>query len=427
MRKLDSFVWNIRAKALLCCCAPVVLTVQSGAAVAASDVADLATTAAIAGETTALDPRNFTLVGYAQKPQVATFNYYVSTTGDDTAVGSQAAPFKTLARAIRAATTPGTTVWVAPGIYEGGVKTTASGTASSRIYYVSTTKWGAKIVPPAISSNSTAWDNRGDYVSIIGFDIDGSRAGTGTEWLRGIYSGGSYDIFEGNHVQHIARRAACTPSGGAGIHVDHYFKGIQGDIIGNRVHHIGPWGDPENVRKGCKYIHGIYMSTSGSIKNNVVYRADYAAIHLWHDAYNVIITNNTLASSTYGIIVGGGDYYHRTGGATDVYVYSNIVYDNYYGVSEQGKTGSNNNYLNNLVFQNPGYNWFLQNGLTHANTVTSDPLLVGFSRTSDTPDFRLTARSPAVGRGTATYAYPVDIDGRARNASTGYDIGAYQH
>ncbi|MDN4056589.1 DUF4214 domain-containing protein, partial [Massilia sp. YIM B02763] len=58
------------------------------------------------------------------------YNYYVSPTGSDTAAGTKAAPFKTLARAAKAATRAGTTVWVAPGTYAGGIKTTASGTAA---------------------------------------------------------------------------------------------------------------------------------------------------------------------------------------------------------------------------------------------------------------------------------------------------------
>ena len=108
-------------------------------------------------------------------------NFYVSPNGSDTAAGTRAAPFKTLARAARAAVKPGTTVFVAPGTYDGGFKTTANGTASGRIYWVSTTQWGAKIVPPANSPNKTAWDNRGNYVSIIGFEVDGSKIRSGTK------------------------------------------------------------------------------------------------------------------------------------------------------------------------------------------------------------------------------------------------------
>ncbi|MDB5747943.1 MAG: hypothetical protein JWP72_2791 [Massilia sp.] len=348
-----------------------------------------------------------------------TYNYYVSPTGSDTAAGTRAAPFKTLARAARAATRPGTTVFVAPGTYEGGFKTTASGTASARIYWVSTTKWGAKIVPPARSTNKTAWDNRGNYVSIVGFNVDGANTGTGTKWTLGIYTGGSYSVIEGNRVHHIARTIPCSSAGGSAIGVDSYYKGVMGDVIGNVVHDIGP--------AGCTYVQGIYVSTSGTIKNNVVSRVGSAAIHLWHDAKNVKITNNTVSASVFGIIVGGGDFYFTSGGATGVHVHNNIVYDNKYGISEQGKTGASNTYKNNLVFKNTTYNWQLRNGLKHSGTITSDPLLAGYSRTHWLPDFKPSASSPVIGRGIATYAHPTDIEGRPRNATTGIDLGAHQH
>jgi len=376
-------------------------------------------------------PTGFALSGYdgpsnltvntssnATTPTTAN-NYYVSPTGSDTAAGTKAAPFKTLARAAKAVTKAGTTVFVAPGTYDGGFKTTANGTAAARIYWVSTTKWGAKIVPPANSTNKNAWDNRGNYVSIIGFEVDGSKVRSGTKWTLGIYTGGSYNVIEGNHVHHTATTIPCNSAGGSAIGVDSYYKGVMTDVVGNVVHDIGP--------AGCTYVQGIYVSTSGTIKNNVVYRVGSAAIHLWHDANNVKIINNTVSSSVFGIIVGGGDFYFTSAGANNVAVYNNIVYDNKYGISEQGKTGTANSYKNNLVFKNTTYDWQLRNGLKHTGTIASDPLLVGYSRTAATPNFKPSASSPVIGRGIATYALPTDIDGKARNASTGYDIGAYQH
>ncbi len=348
-----------------------------------------------------------------------TYNYYVSPNGSDSANGSKATPFKTLAKAAQVATKPSTTVFVAPGTYAGGFKTTGNGTAAGRIYWVSTTKWGAKIVPPTNSTNKTAWDNRGNYVSIIGFEVDGSKIGSGTKWTLGIYTGGSYNVIEGNHVHHTATTIPCSSAGGSAIGVDSYFKGVKGDVIGNVVHDIGP--------AGCSYVQGIYHSTSGTIMNNVVYRVGSAAIHLWHDATDVKIVNNTVSSSAFGIIVGGGDFYFTSAGANNVHVHNNIVFDNKYGISEQGKTGTGNAYKNNLVFQNPTYNISLRNGLKATNTISSNPLFVGYSRTAATPNFKLTTSSPAIGRGLATYALGTDIDGRARNATTGYDLGAYQH
>jgi len=346
-------------------------------------------------------------------------NYYVASNGSDTAAGTKAAPFKTLARAAKAATKAGTTVWVAPGTYAGGIKTTANGTASSRIYWVSTTKWGARIVPPSSSSNANAWDNRGNYVSIVGFDVDGSNAGSGTKWTSGIYTGGSYGMIADNHVHHVAKNIPCTSGGGSAIGVDSYYHGVMTDVVSNVVNDIGP--------TGCTYVQGIYVSTSGTIKNNLVYRVAEAAIHLWHDAANVIITNNTVTNSGFGIIVGGGDYYYSTAGANNVFVANNLVYANKYGISEQGKTGTANQYRNNLVYQNSTYNISLRNGLKDTGTVSSNPLFAGYSATAASPNFHLTSSSPAVGRGIATNAYPVDLDGKPRNASTGYDIGAYQH
>jgi hypothetical protein len=343
-----------------------------------------------------------------------TYNYYVSPTGNDSAAGTKTAPFKTLARAAKAVTKAGTTVWVAPGTYAGSIKTTVSGTAASRIYWVSTTKWGAKVIPSGTAN--TIWDNRGSYVNIVGFDIDGSTKSTVT---HGVYTGGSYSVIQENHVHHIAKTASCNSAGGSAIGVDSYYHGVMNDVIGNTVNDIGP--------SGCKYIQGIYVSTSGSVKNNLVYRVGEAAIHLWHDANHVTITNNTVTSSHYGIIVGGGNFYFTTAGDNYTVVNNNIVYGNTYGISEQGTTGKNNSYSNNLVTSNSGYNISLKNGLTAKNTVSSNPLFVAYSTTAATPNFHLTTSSPAIGRGIATGALPTDIDGKPRNATTGYDIGAYQH
>ncbi|RSZ59977.1 DUF1565 domain-containing protein [Massilia atriviolacea] len=341
-----------------------------------------------------------------------TYKFYVAPNGNDNNAGSASAPFRTIARAARAARAS-TTVFVAPGTYAGGIKTTVSGNASGRIYFVSTTKWGAKIVV-AGSSGKAGWDNRGNYVDIVGFEVNGN----GGKWTSGIYNGGSYDMIRGNYVHHVAKGVGCNSAGGSAIGVDSYYKGVKSDVVGNLVHDIGP--------AGCRFIQGIYVSTSGSVKNNVVYRVSEGAIHLWHDANRVIITNNTVTTSNTGIIVGGGDFYHTRGPADYIAVYSNIVYDNKMGISEQGKTGKNNTYRNNLVFKNSTYNFQLKNGLSHSGTVSSEPLFVSYTRTG-TPDLRLSSSSPAIGRATPTEALPYDFLERPRDTSTGFDIGAYQH
>jgi hypothetical protein len=162
------------------------------------------------------------------------------------------------------------------------------------------------------------------------------------------------------------------------------------------------------------------------VANNVVYRVAFAGIHLWHDATNVIVSNNTVSASHSGIVVGGGDNYYTTGPDDHTHVSNNIVYDNKNGISEMGKTGKNNTYHNNLVFENAGGDWRLANGIQPAASVTKAPQFLAYSRTG-TPDFRLASTSPAIGKGNPAHAHPTDIKGAPRNASTGVDIGAYQH
>lgn len=341
---------------------------------------------------------------------------YVSPNGADGNPGTAAQPFRSLARAARAVTA-GTTVIVAPGTYSGGFRTNASGQANARIAFVSSQKWGAKIVPPANSPNRIAWDNRGSHVDIVGFDIDGSVHRSGVRWSHGIYSAGSYDTIRNNRIAHIAQSIACTSAGGAAIGVDSYYKGVQADITANLVHDIGP--------AGCRFVQGIYVSTSGRVRNNVVYRVAACGIHLWHDARNVIITNNTVTTSGTGIVVGGGDFYFAKGPSDNTAVYSNIVVDNKMGISEQGQTGLNNTYRNNLVYRNTTYNWRLKNNLRHTATVTADPRFVVDSLVN--PGYRLSSASPAIGRATAELADSSDFEGKPRNAQSGYDIGAFQH
>lgn len=342
---------------------------------------------------------------------------YVAPTGADRNAGTWTAPFKTIAAAAAVAR-PGTTVCVAPGDYEGGFRTNASGAAGAPIYYVSSRRWAARIVPPTISRSDTAWDNRGSFIHIVGFHIDGSAAQGGVPWTHGIYNGGSYAVVRNNWVHHIAMAARCTTAGGSAIGVDSYYRGVQADVLANLVHDIGP--------PGCRYIHGIYVSTTGTVKNNVVYRVAGAAIHLWHDAHDVIVTNNTVSNAQSGIIVGAGDYYLGRRPNDHTIVASNIVVCNQMGISEQGNTGSGNRYSHNLVYANTDYDYRLKNGLEPLASINAAPDFLGEDACA-VSDFRLRSNSAAIGAGSAWFAHPSDFDGKRRDAATGYDIGAYQH
>jgi hypothetical protein len=356
-------------------------------------------------------------------PEVVPTELYVAPDGQDANPGTRAAPLRSLARAAQLVT-PGAIVNVLPGTYQGGFRTTVDGRPNARIVFRSTERWRARIVPPTVSTGALGWDNRASFVDIEGFDLDGStgvdgpEASAGLRWTTGIYSAGSHDRIVGNHVHHVAVTVPCTNGGGSGIVVDSYARGTNAEVTGNSVHDIGP--------PGCRWVQGINVNTPAVVRNNVLYRIAAAGIHLWHDAHDVVVANNTVTTSDIGLVVGAGDFYHTNAPNDHTQVVNNIVFDNRIGISEQGVTGPNNTYRNNLVFGNPDGNWHLADGMAHSGTVASEPKFVTYTR-DGTPNFRLTAESPAIGKGLADGTTTPDFDGKPRPAQDAVDIGAFQH
>lgn len=340
-------------------------------------------------------------------------DFYVATTGSDSNPGTAAAPLKSILRASQLVKAGGT-VFIAPGQYLGGFSTSASGTATARIRYLSTRRWGAVIVPNSSSTNSTAWTNSGSYVDIDGFDIDGTNDPS-LRWRNGIYTTGSFTAIKNNHVQHVGEKAPCTSQGGSAINTDYWNYGVNTEVSGNVVNNTG--------YAGCRFIQAIYISTSGNVKNNIVYQNGGAAVHLWHDANHVNIANNTIFANGVGIVVGGGDYYRTPGPADYINVDNNIVVDNTYGIIENGQTGTHNTYTNNLVYGNTTQ-WALLTS-RHVGSINADPQFVNYLRVGG-GNYHLKSTSPAINTGAATYAPAVDFDGVPRPQGGIFDIGAFE-
>jgi hypothetical protein len=361
--------------------------------------------------------------------------YVDASAGSSREDGSEEFPYKTLAAAARAVKGASTTVYVKPGTYEGGFTTSANGSAGSvggfdgNIYWVSTLRWGAKIIPASArakgsSDDSTAWTNTGDNVQIAGFEVDGSLSANSAydNWRQGIYTSGGHSLVRDSYVHDIARWYSCSSGkGGAGINLDASTSGGMADAIGNWVRDVG---QPDEA---CNRFQGIYVSSSGNVINNVVYRAYMgAAIHLYHEATAVRVINNTVAASNIGIVVGTGEYRGPAVEHKDTMVYNNIAYDNYIGIQEyvgRGGIMGINYYKNNLVAQNT-HDWSkMINAVT--GTQMADPAFVNYAKTQLLPNFHLTATSGAIGRGTTSNAHQADFDGRPR-AADGSCIGAYE-
>lgn len=340
---------------------------------------------------------------------------YVAPSGSDTNPGSQFEPLRTIQRAA-VLVVPGTTVYVAPGIYRENVETRVAGTSTARIRYVSDTKWGAKLIG---SGTEGMWTNRGDYTDIVGFDISGSGR-------VGILSLASHTRIEGNRVHDLAVSGGCTGRGGAGINSASY--SASGDeIIGNVVHDIGVPGT-------CNTVHGIYVANLGAtIQNNIVFRVSSWGISLWHAADRVLVANNTVfqngaGSMGGGIMVGVGD---SPGGKilSNTKVINNIVYNNpakgiiQYCYRGERCIGSGNVIANNLIYGSGTAITMLQGKATC--TITADPQFVNF-QPNGTGDYRLKNTSPAIDRGVADLAPLTDIDHVARSRGNAPDLGAYE-
>src|ERR1043165_8985766 len=92
-------------------------------------------------------------------------DYYVSPSGSDSGPGSSSQPFATIARA-SSAVAGGGTVHVAPGTYTSGPFTTsAGGSSTTRVRYVSDQRWKALIRTTGTGMH-IAWTNSGSYVDI---------------------------------------------------------------------------------------------------------------------------------------------------------------------------------------------------------------------------------------------------------------------
>lgn len=333
---------------------------------------------------------------------------YVSMTGNDSNTGSAEHPWATIQHAAEQAA-PGDTVHVSPGLYASAVKTQVSGTSSAHIRFISDVKWSAKIIA---AMSYTTWENRGDYVSIEGFDISG-------DGNLGILNLGSFVRILGNHVHDIP--AKCNANGGAGIDQGE-FAGHDNDTVGNVVHDIG------DVNVACPRVQGIYHANlRGKVWNNIAFNNQGYGIHLWHAPVNVVVGNNLVFhNGDGGILVGAGDAPGRVI-ADGMVVTNNILMENGtwgagWAIVESGRIGTHNQYSNNIIWRN-------RRGIGLENrhdtgTINSDPRLIRYMN-DGSGDYHLTAASPAIGAGTHAGAPPIDFDGHFRPVSKP-DIGPYQ-
>lgn len=366
-------------------------------------------------------------------PIASAADYYVATTGSNSYTATQAqnsaTPWKTIQKA--ADTVPaGSKVHVAPGNYTGTLTIAKGGTSeATRVYFVSDTKWGAKILgDPANASGAVVI--MAPYVSLEGFDI--STASKPATYYNGVTItgtggvGGSYVIVKGNYIHNINT----SDDHGLGVSDEYYYLASDGNAKSRYNQVIGNF-----ITKTDGYA--VYISTyQATVANNVIVDVGRFGIHLWHAANQATVVNNTIVNvhrgvptdsehqDSAGIIVGAGD---EPGGVTNnsTKVHNNIIMGTLNGgVTEYGATGSGNSYQNNLFYNAGSYNYALKNKLAGSGTVNANPLLVQYVA-NGTGNYHLAAGSTAINAGAPQGAPTTDCDGVARTGNP--DIGAYEY
>lgn len=367
--------------------------------------------------------------------------YYVATTGNNSNPGTEEKPFLTIAFAIDTMVA-GDTTYVRGGTYnEGLIHFKKTGTRSAQIKLLNYPDEAPTIHcidPTALHRINFA--NGADYRLPIGWiTVEGFE-------IRNCYAGFRYfnvhdSTFRRNWIH------------------DNTTQGILGNgtrivIDRNIINHNGAF-----VKKpSSTQTHGLYLNgTAIRITNNVIFDnlgygiQQNGASSSWYDpskhagpeftvSHNWIVANNTLAynRNRAGMVVWGST-------CLNALIENNIFYENavsqtnsapqgidFVSVTCSGVQIRNNHFfasgsggmaaLGSMAIEGVHY---MQSG----NIVNvSDPAFVKAPAELPTsPNFSLTARSPAIDAGRSLDITKIAIDGTTRPQGRAYDMGAYEY
>ena len=255
---------------------------------------------------------------------------------------------------------------------------------------------------------TSAWFNKGNYVSIQGFDLLWESHELPSR------SQASYALIIGNHI-YGNQNGSYGGKGGAIVVGNYPSSGTVGittgnQIIGNVVNNCGVPGVKSSTQG-----HGIYIRDTGPIvQNNIVYNNSGVGIVAWHAATNLTISNN-LVWGNLEVESRSAPAIRRVALSCNNCIVSNNISINNgdYGIQEYGAVGANNVFLNNCLYGNSVASTSLKLGHVAQNTVTSNAGFVNY-RADGTGDYHLAAGSPAINAGTSQGAPTTDYDGVSR-------------
>lgn len=358
--------------------------------------------------------------------------YFVAPTGDDSNPGTPDRPWRNLQKCAAAPIQAGDVCIVRNGKYTdqnaSGIVVYASrssppGTKSQPITIKSETPQGALIIIPSTKNalNAGFYLSRPYYI-IEGFDISGGSNHGDSVSLAGIEFAPSATggVARFNTIHHVGR-TICSDSSygisGIGIHETSNVL-----IEYNQIYSIGRLRDGEN---GCSTIrfqndHGIYIKAASNIivRRNVIYDTNRGwPIHVYKPegaTTNLNIYHNTFSGRSPTGKPAGHILLSKTINGANIA--NNISRDAQIGmITIYSLTASRIVVSYNLsdTLEKTGLNIA---GVTFSNNIQYENDL-GFVDMSHN-DFRITAKSPAINRGTTIGVPPVQDQMP--------DIGAYE-
>jgi hypothetical protein len=404
--------------------------------------------------------------------------YYVSTSGNNSAAGTASAPWRTLQYAADRVG-PGDRVTVRPGDYT-GFHLDTSGTAVAPIEFFAEPGVLVNQPNPVRTDHGINLENA-SYVTIDGFAVTGmNRAG-----VRSVGVNGS------TFASHVTIRNVHS--------YNNQYWGILTGFVNDLV-------IENNETSGSRVEHGIYVSNSGDrpiIRNNLTWGNDKNGIHVNGDAElggdgiisNALISGNVIYDNGSGRQsgVGGGSGINMDGvqnsriennliynqHASGISLYridggggstGNVVVNNTIHVASDGRWAlnirdgsTNNTALNNILINDHSFRgaisvWpdsrsgfvsdynavisrFTINDGSSVLSLDQWRALAGNESNDDhsfvataaqlfqnaaTGDYRLRENSPARNTGTSNLAPAFDLEGKPRPIGALVDIGAFE-
>jgi len=368
--------------------------------------------------------------------------YYVATIGNNSNPGTEKKPWGTVSYAV-ATMVAGDTTYVRGGTYnENEIRFSKSGTPTAAIKLLN---YPGEF--PTLHFNDPTRLHR-----ILLQHGSGSRNPMGWITIEGFEIANAYDGIKMHNGHDVTIRRNW-------IH-DSLYQGILGNgtrilIDRNTINHNGGVAECAVYRPRCTLDHGIYMNGTGiMITNNLIYdnlcygvqangKASYDPAKHPGPEYvhssNWVIANNTIAyNGCSGIVVWGSTL-------LNLRIENNLFYENAVQKGSSAVQGihfvwmtSTRIIINNNHFYASGVGGTLAFGLGAINNVhytqsgnivnMSPPEFINAPATLPrSPNFSLTARSPAIDAGGTIPTIREAFDSTPRPQGRAFDIGAYEY